>query len=360
MDLTSLWYRLNGLQVLYILWLLFLLNVFTFKQLSLGGAEHKKEPLGLTDRSEQRVDRDVKKILFWNAWYGDFGVKFDDESGFRRLNCKVSNCILSKNKSLVPPETADAVVFLYTNLCDLPKIYGRQAYQRFVLLTDDPPVCYNRNYYQRKDYFGSFFNWTISYRDNADIPWKRGWVKKLDTPIHKTALARKVMIQNENKKKKLVAWYVARCGSKSKREGYINELKEYIPIDSYGGCGNMSCPETTGAPGAGVQPCLDYLAKNYKFVLAFERFICDDFISKRFFDILNRDTVPIVFGGGDYAKVAPHNSFIDALQMSPKALANYLLKLDRNDRSYYRHFWWKGFYEVFETSLPFHLVLLSR
>ena len=66
------------------------------------------------------------------------------------------------------------------------------------------------------------------------------------------------------------------------------------------------------------------------------------------------------FSGGDYAKVAPHNSFIDALQMSPKALANYLLKLDRNDRSYYRHFWWKGFYEVFETSLPFHLVLLSR
>lgn len=27
------------------------------------------------------------------------------------------------------------------------------------------------------------------------------------------------------KKKKLVGWYVARCGSKNKREGYINELR---------------------------------------------------------------------------------------------------------------------------------------
>ena len=31
--------------------------------------------------------------------------------------------------------------------------------------------------------------------------------------------------QLSGKKKKLVAWYVARCGSVSEREGYITELK---------------------------------------------------------------------------------------------------------------------------------------
>lgn len=121
--------------------------------------------------------------------------------------------------------------------------------------------------------------------------------------------------RNSRKKKKLVGWYVARCGSKSKREGYINELKvkrelnpihsyhsnldylkEYIDVDSYGPCGNLTCPETNGSPGEALQPCLDMLADNYKFVLAFERFICDDFVTKRFFDLLGRDTVPIVFG----------------------------------------------------------------
>lgn len=72
--------------------------------------------------------------------------------------------------------------------------------------------------------------------------------------------------------------------------------QEYIQVDSFGPCGNLSCPETNGSPGEALQPCLDMLADNYKFVLAFERFICDDFVTKRFFDLLSRDTVPIVFG----------------------------------------------------------------
>ena len=129
----------------------------------------------------------------------------------------------------------------------------------------------------------------------------------------------KKAIKNFGKKKKLVAWYVARCSSKSKREGYIKELQvkdwltwymivnnnltildfylqEYVNVDSYGPCGELTCPEVPGPPSAALQPCLDYLAENYKFVLTFERYICDDFITKRFFDVLRRDTVPIVFG----------------------------------------------------------------
>lgn len=102
----------------------------------------------------------------------------------------MSNCVLSKDKELVPPSEADAVVFLYTNLCELPKIYGRRDHQRFVLLTDDPPMCYPRNYFERRQLFGSFFNWTMSYRDNADVTWKRGWITKLNEPKKKSAIAK--------------------------------------------------------------------------------------------------------------------------------------------------------------------------
>jgi alpha-1,3-fucosyltransferase len=70
-----------------------------------------------------------------------------------RVGCKFTNCILSKNKNIVTPERADAIVFLYTNLCELPKVHGRQEYQRFVLLTDDPPMCYPRNYFERNNLF---------------------------------------------------------------------------------------------------------------------------------------------------------------------------------------------------------------
>ena len=103
----------------------------------------------------------------------------------------------------------------------------------------------------------------------------------------------------------------------------------------------MSCPESNGIPAQGAQACMDMLAESYKFVLAFERFICDDFLTKRFFDVLKQEAVPVVFGGADYKKIAPPHSFIDALTMNPRDLAAYLTKLDENDSLYYAHFWWK-------------------
>jgi len=341
--------QINGRQVMYLLWLLFLLNAFTFKESTVNKVQE-----GNTDVAKVKVinenavssQKKPKKLLFWNAIYGDLGFKMDDETAFQQKGCKVNNCIISKDKKLMPPESADAILFLYTNLCEIPKIYERYEHQRYVLLNDDPPVCFARNYYAREPNFGSFFNWTMSYRENADIIWNKGWIKKLTKAPSQTAMARKKAIKNFGKKKKLVAWYVARCSSKSKREGYIKELQEYINVDSYGPCGELTCPEVPGPPSAALQPCLDYLAENYKFVLTFERYICDDFITKRFFDVLRRDTVPIVFGGADYTKVAPAHSYIDALKMTPKQLANHLLMLDEDDRAYYRHFWWKGSYEV--------------
>ncbi|KZS14693.1 Uncharacterized protein APZ42_020090 [Daphnia magna] len=111
-------------------------------------------------------------------------------------------------------------------------------------------------------------------------------------------------------------------------------------------------------PNGALSPCLNMLADNYKFVLAFERFICEDFITKRFFDILSRDTVPIVFGGADYARIAPSHSYIDALSFTPKQLAVHLMKLDQNKNQYLRYFWWKDTYQVHSgyeelASLPF-------
>lgn len=184
--------RFNKHHILYVMWLFLLLNVFQWRNTPDLVVE-KAVVLKRIDRSVLSRP-DTKKILLWNPWYGDFGFAPDDEFAFRRANCKVSNCVLSKNKTTMPPEEADAVVFLYTNLCELPKLHGRKEYQRYVLLTDDPPSCYARNYFERDNIFGSFFNWTISYRENADIVWKRGWIEKLAKPLKKNSVQQSVFI----------------------------------------------------------------------------------------------------------------------------------------------------------------------
>ena len=39
---------------------------------------------------------------------------------------------------------------------------------------------------------------------------------------------------------------------------------------------------------------------------------CEDYITEKFYrNLYNADIVPIVFGGGDYARDAPPNSFIN-------------------------------------------------
>jgi hypothetical protein len=43
--------------------------------------------------------------------------------------------------------------------------------------------------------------------------------------------------------------------------------------------------------------------ERYYFYLAFENSLCKDYITEKFFDAMSRDVVPVVRGGGDYAKV---------------------------------------------------------
>jgi alpha-1,3-fucosyltransferase len=88
------------------------------------------------------------------------------------------------------------------------------------------------------------------------------------------------------------------------------------------------------------------LEAKYKFYLSFENSICEEYVTEKFFEIANRDIVPIVYGGADYKRIAPPHSFIDALEFTPEALAQYLTILDANDELYNEFFWWKSHYKV--------------
>ena len=71
-------------------------------------------------------------------------------------------------------------------------------------------------------------------------------------------------------------------------------------------------------------------------MLAFEPFICPEYVSFKYFSIMDSpNTVPIVMGGANYASLAPPMSFIDVANFkSAKELANYLLYLHQNDGNY--------------------------
>ena len=76
------------------------------------------------------------------------------------------------------------------------------------------------------------------------------------------------------------------------------------------------------------------LSQKYKFYLAFENSVCDQYVTEKLHRTLGYPTVPIVLGGASYKDIVPPNSFIDVFEFeSPEHLAKYLLFLDSNDVS---------------------------
>lgn len=116
-------------------------------------------------------------------------------------------------------------------------------------------------------------------------------------------------------------------------------------VDIFGNCGRLKCAwnETHWIS----QPeCYDMIESNYKFYLSFENSICPEYVTEKFFRILQLDLVPVVYGGADYSAIAPPHSYIDARQYTPKELSKYLKKLQRDDNLYAEYFRWKKSYVV--------------
>jgi alpha-1,3-fucosyltransferase len=142
-----------------------------------------------------------------------------------------------------------------------------------------------------------------------------------------------------------VVWMASHCTTNSLRERYVKQLSKYIPVDIYGGCGNFSC--THSKTNFMSDPkCYEVMETEYKFYLFFENPIFNDYVTEKFFEIMNHNIVPIVYGGANYSQFAPHHWYINALDFTPEKLAQYLLLLNANDNFYNEYFWWKDLYRV--------------
>jgi len=147
------------------------------------------------------------------------------------------------------------------------------------------------------------------------------------------------------KRPKKIAWVVSNCNARSRRGAYVEELQKYIDVDIFGKCGNIKCDVEGTRAGSGN--CATTVEKEYKFYLSFENTFAKDYVTEKFFLRMTMDLVPIVLGQADYNQTAPPHSFISILDYdSPKALAEYLHRLDRNETEYLSYLWWKDYYHV--------------
>jgi hypothetical protein len=239
---------------------------------------------------------------------------------------------------------ADAVVFHIPTLRGMPP--RRKPGQLWVAWSMECEVNYPR---LRHPTFMSKFDLTMTYRLDADV------VAAYTAFYGDTAnFMRRLRIGPSSKSAENPATMFISSGvNRSGRLEYATELMRYLNIHSYGQVlNNRPIPP----PDRGRPTKLEIIA-GYKFNLAFENAIGQDYVTEKFFDPLVTGTVPVYMGAPNIESFAPGDKcFINTADFgNPRELAEYLLHLHHDNAAYMEYFAWKA-----RPFRPAFQVLLSK
>ncbi|XP_053149192.1 3-galactosyl-N-acetylglucosaminide 4-alpha-L-fucosyltransferase FUT3-like [Hemicordylus capensis] len=254
-------------------------------------------------------------ILLW-TW--PFGVHSTIQKCSKLLG--IPDCHITANRSWY--HKADAVLIHHRDVCysprKLPQV-PRPPFQRWIWYNLESPSAS-----PNMSFMDNHFNLTMSYRRDSDIFCPYGLLEVLTEPQNVTIPP----------KSKLVAWVISNWNPASHRVKYYKELKKYIQVDVYGQ-GHLTLPQDKH---------LSTLSQ-YKFYLAFENSIHEDYITEKLWkNSLLSEVVPVVCGPPrkNYERYLPPDAFIHIDDFpSAKDLANFLKELDRNATRYQSYFQWR-------------------
>ncbi|KAK4324303.1 hypothetical protein Pmani_005050 [Petrolisthes manimaculis] len=189
------------------------------------------------------------------AGRADFGFGVGREP-FIRAKCPINTCYITTDHNLFPARQVDAlVVHPFYSFSKLPS--ERWPHTRYVFLCMEAPIRLpHMERYKRT------FNWTFTHRYYSDIQnWFYGRVQP------RVSLLPKTNTNYAEGKTKIAAWLV-------------KTLKKWIPVDTYGACGELKCPKNES------RQCKQMLTKHYKFYLSLENSLCRDYVTEKFYGIL--------------------------------------------------------------------------
>jgi hypothetical protein len=225
---------------------------------------------------------------------------------------------------------ANAVIFHIPNLYTLPsprkQWWHKLSRQQWVAWSMESILYYPK---QVAHDFMSQFEITMTYRRDSTI-----WYPYFDPGVLEPMLRP----PQPKPEKALASYFASNANALSGRDAYVTELMQYIPIDSFGRVmRNRTLPRDVG-----MVTKIDTIMR-YKFHLAFENSITEDYVSEKFYHPLMIGTVPIYLGAPNIEDFAPADyCYINAAQYKPKELAEYLLYLDAHAEAYNEYFAWKS------------------
>ncbi|GMH53717.1 hypothetical protein TrRE_jg7334, partial [Triparma retinervis] len=134
----------------------------------------------------------------------------------------------------------------------------------------------------------------------------------------------------------------------SKRKSMMQSLAALMPLHSYGSClHNRDEPPVVPGCAPSDRACRKQgVLRRYKFYLAFENDVVEDYVSEKVFDGLLGGTLPVYRGAESVDKLMPSDSRPAIVKISDfgddmEKLAAHLLRLAGDEEEYNKYFEWK-------------------
>ncbi|XP_034503396.1 alpha-(1,3)-fucosyltransferase 10 [Ailuropoda melanoleuca] len=271
-------------------------------------------------------------MLWWSPLTGETG---------RLGQCGADACFFTINRTFLHHPMTKAFLFYGTdfNIDSLP--LPRKAHHDWALFHEESP---KNNYKLFHKPVITLFNYTATFSRHSHLPLTTQYLEGVEVL---KSLRYLVPLRSKNDLRRRLAPLVyvqSDCDPPSDRDSYVRELMTYIEVDSYGEClRNKDLPQQLKNPASMDADGFYRIIAQYKFILAFENAVCDDYITEKFWRPLKLGVVPVYYGSPSIADWLPSNR--SAILVSefahPRELASYIRQLDHDDRLYEAYIEWK-------------------
>ncbi|XP_031765197.1 4-galactosyl-N-acetylglucosaminide 3-alpha-L-fucosyltransferase 9-like isoform X2 [Galleria mellonella] len=317
--------------------------IYNWKTSKLGAILFKNERYGVARENITFV------VLIWKYWdwlkgrhIHNYNSKRNDPLEY----CSVKNCKFTGDNDQI--NTADAVV-VHIQHGLIPNIKNRNPNQRWIFLSDESPL-YSFSMAKVKPKFSDWanvFNWSMTYRVDADIPVPYGRTVPLEESLMPDLMYQTIAEYVPNWKEKsrdvLAAILISNCVSW--RMNYLNVLQNYMDIDIHGMCSESN---KNSCPGHFRSDC-GVLSK-YFFYLSFENSICSQYMTEKLFqNAYTKGAIPVIMGpsNDDCKKFLPPKSYIYVDDFdTPEKLAKELINISKNNETLLTYHQWRNNFKV--------------
>ncbi|XP_071586413.1 alpha-(1,3)-fucosyltransferase 10 isoform X1 [Heliangelus exortis] len=282
-----------------------------------------------------KMESDVNQypiMLWWSPLTGETG---------RLGQCGEDICYFTINKSYHHNPMTRAFLFYGTDFSIDSLPLPRKDYHEWALFHEESP---KNNYKLFHEPTITLFNHTATFSRHSHLPLTTQYLEGVEVL---KSLRYIVPLQMKNSLRKRLAPLVyvqSDCNPPSDRDSYVRELMCHIEVDSYGEClHNRDLPQHLRHPTAMDDVNFYKILAQYKFILAFENAICEDYITEKLWRPLKLGVVPVYFGSPSIVDWLPSNK--SAILVSsfshPRELAHFIKTLDTNDQEYESYLQWK-------------------